>query len=609
MPAGVIAELVIANRAVTDTNQYGTGLLGFGAVHMYGAEKTPTWTRLATEPRAGDTTLTLAQPVSGWRAGDRLILPDSRHLHWNEVTGWARTSPQWEELTLSAISADGRVLTVSAALRFSHPGARDGATGNGTLRFLPHVGNLTRNVVVRSESPIASGGTQGHALFMERADVDIRYAAFRDLGRTPIRTTTGNGRYPIYFEDLIGPATTPANGYQHTFVGNAVDGGSSAHSRRWAISLDDSHYGLIADNVLYNYAGALVMTEAGSESYNVFERNFLMRSTGTGGRLGMGDEGQGFWFRGSNNYVRGNVTANFDSDEPEAAHGYMLLHADARHDPHPHGERAGLVRLRRRRRQQPADSRVQRQRGLRRRAGAHLLVAEQPGSVRRGRSERERLSRPADLARLQRRRVSLSRVARPLREPDDTRPGSVDDGVLRPRLPRRGLLGEGSPDRQLGHRGDALRHPLVGRGNRTAGRREQHAAAIRPTCRSRRCYSANGPGWLPARTIVANNVNFLGATTIGMSWDVSSQSNTTQRDTVLVYGYKGVASDNFQVYYNQQSSQSVAGGLAPCANHRPEISGIVCGTAASSGPAITWLSPFQGSTGGVRRRRFPARIS
>src|SRR4029077_6299385 len=78
-------------------------------------------------------------------------------------------------------------------------------------------------------------------------------------------------------------------------------------------------------HALHNHAGALGMTEAGSESYNVLERNFLMRSTGTGGRLGMGDEGQGFWFRGPNNYVRGNVTANFDSDEPEASYGYKYF--------------------------------------------------------------------------------------------------------------------------------------------------------------------------------------------------------------------------------------------------------------------------------------------
>jgi hypothetical protein len=69
-------------------------------------------------------------------------------------------------------------------LQFNHFGARDGVTGNGTLRLLPHVGNLTRNVVVRSQSPIGSGGTQGHTFFIGRANVDIRYVAFRDLGGT-----------------------------------------------------------------------------------------------------------------------------------------------------------------------------------------------------------------------------------------------------------------------------------------------------------------------------------------------------------------------------------------------------------------------------------------
>jgi Putative binding domain, N-terminal/G8 domain len=69
-------------------------------------------------------------------------------------------------------------------LQFNHFGARDRVTGNGTLRLLPRVGNLTRDVVVRSQSPIGSGGMQGYTFFIGRANVDIRYVAFRDLGRT-----------------------------------------------------------------------------------------------------------------------------------------------------------------------------------------------------------------------------------------------------------------------------------------------------------------------------------------------------------------------------------------------------------------------------------------
>lgn len=109
VPAGITAELVIANQPLNtslDPDRFGTGLLGLGTVTMYGAEKTPTWTRLATEPRAVDTTLTLSQPVIGWRAGDRLILPDTRHLKWNEVGNWTRTTAQWEQglLPLTAAS-------------------------------------------------------------------------------------------------------------------------------------------------------------------------------------------------------------------------------------------------------------------------------------------------------------------------------------------------------------------------------------------------------------------------------------------------------------------------------------------------------------------------
>ena len=113
---------------------------------MHGSVKTPTFLRLATEPRAGHTTLTLSAAVSGWKIGDRLVLPDTRHIKESEVTGggWVNAVNQWEERTVQAISADGRTLTLNSALQYDHLGARD---LNGVLDFLPHVGNLTRNVV------------------------------------------------------------------------------------------------------------------------------------------------------------------------------------------------------------------------------------------------------------------------------------------------------------------------------------------------------------------------------------------------------------------------------------------------------------------------------
>jgi len=596
VPAGVTAEVVIANRAPVDGN-FGTGLLGFGTVDMHGGEKTPTWTRLAAEPRAGNTTLTLEEPVSGWRAGDRLILPDTRHLKFNEVTGWARSTPQWEELTLSSVSSDGRVLTLTSALRFDHLGGRDGATGAGTLRFLPHVGNLTRNVIVRSQSPIASGGTQGHTLFEERADVDIRYVAFRDLGRTAIRSNVADGRLPVYFEDLMGPVNTPANGYQYTFVGNAIDGGSASHNRRWAISLDNSHYGLIADNVLYNYAGSLVMTEGGGESYNVFEHNFMMRSTGTGGRLGNGDEGQGMWFRGPNNYVRGNVAANFDSDETEASYGYKYFM-----------RLLGNVRIPTAKGQDEASYTTV--------DGNSLPILEFSDNEVYGAAQGLTYwwlssQDPAATA------DPKESVFRDLRIWHVYNAAVYHYPSARVRFENLTILGQDPANSACCGRGfhgedysamdirivnsdiegmaTGIKWSAAGTGLQVV---ENTTLRNQTDMTVKTMYSANGPGWLPARRIIANNVNFLGGRTISMDWTVDGQSNTSQRDTVLVFGYKGVASDDFQVFYNQQASQNVAGGVAPCGNHRPEISGIVCSTALSSGPAITWVDPFRGSTNG-----------
>lgn len=331
--ANVTAEIVIANTApggsLSDPEQFGTGILNFGKMTMHGAVKTPTFVRVSVEPRAGNVTLSFDQPVTGWQPGDRIMIPDTRHIKANEAEngGWTNAQNQWEELTIYTISADNRVVSLTTPLAFNHLGARD---LNGTLNFLPHVGNLTRNVIIRSAS---ATGTRGHTISVHIADTDIRYALFKDLGRTtykPLNTTTNLiGRYPIHMHHNRGPVPTPANGYQFTLIGNAVDGGSVETQFKWGIAVHNSHYGLIQDNVVYNYNGSSIATEDGSESYNVFDHNFAVRGMGepnnsvSEARLAMGTEAVGFWFRGANNYVTNNVAANFQNETTEAAYGFV----------------------------------------------------------------------------------------------------------------------------------------------------------------------------------------------------------------------------------------------------------------------------------------------
>jgi hypothetical protein len=176
----VRAEIVIADQPldlVKDPKQFLTGLLAIdhATVRIHGAAKTTeaTQLRLAVEPLAGQTTLTLENAPTGWRVGDRVVLPPTEAIKYLPSDLAPHLS---EEFRITAIN--GNVVTLDHALRFDHRGARD---ANGALTFLPHLVNLSRNVVILSENP---EGTRGHVFLTHRVDADIRYAAFTDLGRT-----------------------------------------------------------------------------------------------------------------------------------------------------------------------------------------------------------------------------------------------------------------------------------------------------------------------------------------------------------------------------------------------------------------------------------------
>jgi hypothetical protein len=181
-------------------------------------------------------------------------------------------------------------------------------------------------------------------MFTYRAVVDIRYAQFTGGGRTTIDAidntrfnasgqvthigTNQAARHPVNFHHLMGPVTSPPNGYQYTFIGNSIFCGLPTHRVKWAVTVNDSHYGLVQGNVLYNWAGSGLVTASGNETQNVIERNFVVRGHGEGDRMGSdkpGDEGVAIWLRGTNNYVRNNVTANYRGTGDEAAYGYKYF--------------------------------------------------------------------------------------------------------------------------------------------------------------------------------------------------------------------------------------------------------------------------------------------
>ena len=215
----VTAEIIADQPIDTtiDAAQIGTGIESLGRVTMHGAVKAPTFVRLAEEPLAGQSTLTLEQPVSGWKAGDHIALPDTRQLRESErLTNYVA---QDERLEITSIA--GNRITLSSPLKFDHKGARD---ADGKLEFLPHVGNVSRNVVVRSRRRWDARPHDFHRTPKSTARVEVL-----EMGRTrmgvldntlfdaqqmvrPARTRLS---YAITFTTRS-VRVSPANGYQFT---------------------------------------------------------------------------------------------------------------------------------------------------------------------------------------------------------------------------------------------------------------------------------------------------------------------------------------------------------------------------------------------------------
>lgn len=187
--------------------------------------------------------------------------------------------------------------------------------GQGVIGF----GKVTFNgCVIRSQNP---QGVRGHVLLTQRADIDIRNSRFLDLGRTtgaPLDSTTFSGdtvvkvgtnqigRYTLHLHHVNGPL--PAKPRQFTLIGNRFERGE-----KWGgITLHNSHFGLMQDNVCVQPKGVCWVEEDGSETDNHWIGNYAGQSTAAPCDVLQYDpEGKcpaAFWLRGQNQILRNNVS-------------------------------------------------------------------------------------------------------------------------------------------------------------------------------------------------------------------------------------------------------------------------------------------------------------
>jgi hypothetical protein len=209
-----------ANPVVdSSTNLGNKGIIVYGNATIVGQQAIFSWTRLASPAAAGDTTLTLAQPVLAagslvaWAAGQSVVITETEWSSSNQ------SLTQVELADIASVSADGLTLTLARPLRFAHYAGRLSNNPNSPAygrRVAAAVGLLSRNVVVRGDvtnspsyggrifvSRIRTGGVVNPTV--RRGSLIVRHAELRDMGQE------GMGWAAIDFRFAATDAPVPAS--------------------------------------------------------------------------------------------------------------------------------------------------------------------------------------------------------------------------------------------------------------------------------------------------------------------------------------------------------------------------------------------------------------
>jgi G8 domain len=316
----------------------GMGSKVFGAMHgsmlrLYGAPKRA-WTRLQASAAAGSNTLNLADLPTGWQIGDTIAVAPSGFK-----------ALEAEHRTITAIN--GSTVSLDRALTYAHWGEAPDTYGPYQLDMRAEVGNLTRNIVVKSSQNeeivlpgfdptsftpqglqngdgkrLESGRFGGHMMFMRDTTIQLQNIEVTQMGQQGML-----GRYPVHWH-------LNQDSSRNSFIRN-----SSVHGNfQRGIVVHQSNGIDVSSNVLYDIPGHAVFIEDGIERDNVFVNNLVMRVTYVlrkhrlsladppgGEQENRAERQAGFWITHPQNTFRGNVVAGVEN-------GWGYIYADVRSD-------------------------------------------------------------------------------------------------------------------------------------------------------------------------------------------------------------------------------------------------------------------------------------
>jgi hypothetical protein len=261
-----------------------------GRMDFHGTPLSRTWVKLGAAAKKGEDAVTLAEPVRGWRVGDRVLITATQEAHkfyGSRRPGKDAVTVQTEERVIVSVAGDR--ITLDRPLTHDHLGAGE---------WRGEVAILSRNLIVESADPT---GVRGHTMYHRGSAGSITYAEFRHLGKEGVL-----GRYSLHFH-LCGD----------TMRGSSVIGASIHDSHNRWLTIHGTNYLVVRDCVGYKSVGHGFFLEDGTEVYNVLDRNLAVQAfegKKQKGQVFLDDpnDGAGFWWANSLNTFTRNVAVEND---------------------------------------------------------------------------------------------------------------------------------------------------------------------------------------------------------------------------------------------------------------------------------------------------------
>ncbi|KAL1767893.1 fibrocystin-L isoform X2 [Sigmodon hispidus] len=292
-----------------------------GTLDLHGLPIPVVWTRLAHTANAGEWTLIVQEAVT-WKAGASIVIASTGHRH---------SQGENEKRTIASISADGKTITLTRPLNYTHLGITVTLPDGTMFEARAEVGILTRNILIRGSDNVEwndkipscpdgfdtgefatqtclqgkfgeeIGSDQFGGCIMLHAPLPgnnmvigrIEYVEVFHAGQS-FRL----GRYPIHWH-LLGDLQFKSY----------VRGCAIHQTFNRAVTIHNTHHLLVEKNIIYDIKGGAFFIEDGIEHGNILQYNlaiFVQQSTSL---LNDDVTPAAFWVTNPNNTIRHNVAA------------------------------------------------------------------------------------------------------------------------------------------------------------------------------------------------------------------------------------------------------------------------------------------------------------